>query len=180
MVLALLICLTIRLQREAIVSISNHFKPWLGPVSARLRYGARCSLLLTGVLTAAACENREFVLPKGSVDAGKSVFVELKCNSCHSVQGQIQHAPLEEGAIHVQLGGTVSRVKTYADLVTSIINPSHKLSRGMNTMTTTEQGDSRMPIYNDVMTVQQLVDLTAFLETTYEVWVPPYNVYQDP
>ena len=47
-------------------------------------------------------------------------------------------------------------------------------------MTTTQQGTSRMPIYNEVMTVQQLVDITAFLETTYEVWVPPYNVYQYP
>ncbi len=162
------------------MSISNNLKTWLRPVGVQLRFGARSALLLAGVLSAAACENREFVLPKGSIDAGKSAFVELKCNSCHSVQGHIQHAPLEEGAIHVELGGTVSRVKTYADLVTSIINPSHKLSRGMNTMTTTTQGDSRMPIYNDVMTVQQLVDLTAFLETTYEVWVPPYNVYQYP
>ena len=129
---------------------------------------------------AAGCQDPEFVLPKGSVEAGKAAFVELSCNSCHSVEGHIQHAPAEAGAIHVELGGTVSRVKTYADLVTSIINPSHKLSRGLNIMTTTEQGDSRMPIYNDVMTVQQLVDLTAFLETTYEVWVPPYNVYQYP
>ena len=107
-------------------------------------------------------------------------FVELGCNTCHSVAGHVEHAPLEQGALHVELGGTVSRVKTYADLVTSIINPSHKLSRGTNSMTMTESGESRMPIYNEVMTVQQLVDLTAFLETTYEVWVPPYNVYQYP
>jgi len=132
------------------------------------------------LLAAAACENREFVLPKGDADAGKAAFASLGCNNCHSVEGHVEHAPLEDGAIHVELGGTVSRVKTYADLVTSIINPSHKLSRGLNTMTTTAEGESRMPIYNHVMTVQQLVDLTAFLETTYEVWVPPYNVYQYP
>lgn len=132
------------------------------------------------VISAGACENREFVLPAGDVETGKTVFVELSCNSCHSVAEQVEHAPLVDGAIHVELGGTVSRVKTYADLVTSIINPSHKLSRGLNTMTVTEEGESRMPIYNEVMTVQQLVDLSAFLETTYEVWVPPYNVYQYP
>lgn len=128
----------------------------------------------------AACGKPEFALPPGDVSAGKMAFEELRCNSCHSVQGHVEHTPSEQGAIHVELGGTVSRVKTYADLVTSIINPSHKLSRGLNTMTTTAEGTSRMPIYNDVMTVQQLVDLTAFLETTYEVWVPPYNVYQYP
>lgn len=134
----------------------------------------------TFALLTAACGKPEFALPPGSVDAGKMAFLELRCNSCHSVEGHVEHAPTEAGAIHVQLGGTVSRVKTYADLVTSIINPSHKLSRGLNTMTATAEGTSRMPVYNDVMTVQQLVDLTAFLETTYEVWVPPYNVYQYP
>lgn len=127
-----------------------------------------------------ACENQEFVLPQGDVASGQATFIKLSCNSCHSVAGRIEHSPLEEGAIHVELGGTVSRIKTYSDLVTSIINPSHKLSRGINAMTTTEAGESRMPIYNEVMTVQQLVDLTAFLEGTYEVWVPPYNVYQYP
>ena len=109
-----------------------------------------------------------------------AAFTELGCNNCHSVTDKIAHAPEEDGAIHVELGGTVTRVKTYADLVTSIINPSHKLSRGANHMTTTADGQSRMPVYNDVMTVQQLVDLTAFLEGTYQVWVPPYNVYYYP
>ena len=131
-------------------------------------------------LLSTACGKPEFALPPGDVEAGKTAFVELRCNSCHSVEGNIEHKPTTDGAIHVELGGTVSRVKTYGDLVTSIINPSHKLSRGLNTMTTTQQGTSRMPIYNEVMTVQQLVDITAFLETTYEVWVPPYNVYQYP
>jgi sulfur-oxidizing protein SoxX len=132
------------------------------------------------LLLVSACENQEFVLPQGDVATGQKVFIDLSCNSCHSVAGHVEHSPLEDGAIHVELGGTVSRIKSYSDLVTSIINPSHKLSRGINAMTTTEAGTSRMPIYNEVMTVQQLVDLTAFLETTYEVWVPPYNVYQYP
>ena len=129
---------------------------------------------------AAACDTREFVLPPGDVEQGMATFTELGCNNCHSVTDKIPHAPEEDGTIHVELGGTVTRVKTYADLVTSIINPSHKLSRGANLMTATEDGQSRMPLYNDVMTVQQLVDLTAFLEGTYQVWVPPYNVYYYP
>ena len=145
-------------------------------MTIRLKVG----FAVAAALLLSACESKEFVLPPGDIDAGKAVFAELGCNGCHSVTGHIEHAPAEQGAIHVELGGTVSRVKTYDDLVTSIINPSHKLSRGNNLMTVTEQGDSRMPIYNEVMTVQQLVDLTAFLETTYEVWVPPYNVYQYP
>jgi len=34
-----------------------------------------------------------------------------------------------------------------------------------------------MPIYNELMTVQQLVDITTFLQGTYSVWVPEYNMY---
>lgn len=132
------------------------------------------------LMFAGGCESKEFVLPPGDQATGKQVFVDLKCNGCHSVVGQIEHAPLEPGAIHVELGGTVSRVKTYDDLVTSIINPSHRLSRGTNLMTATPEGLSRMPVYNEIMTVQQLIDITAFLEPTYRVWVPPYNVYQYP
>ncbi len=136
--------------------------------------------LSLATLLVSACETREFVLPPGDVEQGKAAFVDLGCNNCHSVTDQMEHAPFEDGDIHVELGGTVTRVKTYADLVTSIINPSHKLSRGTNKMTMTEDGQSRMPVYNDVMTVQQLVDVTAFLEGTYQVWVPPYNVYYYP
>lgn len=132
------------------------------------------------VLIICGCQPQEFVLPPGDLDAGKATFTDLGCNGCHSVTNLVAHMPLEEGGIHVELGGTVSRIKTYDDLVTSIINPSHKLSRGKNAMTTTQEGTSRMPTYNEVMTVQQLVDLTTFLENTYEIWVPPYNVYHYP
>ncbi|MEE4281571.1 MAG: hypothetical protein V2I41_06490, partial [Pseudomonadales bacterium] len=94
------------------------------------RFGYRALIMLIATLLAAAgCERKEFVLPPGDKAAGKQAFTELKCNSCHSVTNQIEHAPLTPGAIHVELGGTVSRVKTYDDLVTSIINPSHRLSR---------------------------------------------------
>lgn len=145
------------------------------------RFGYRALIMLIATLLAAAgCERKEFVLPPGDKAAGKQAFTELKCNSCHSVTNQIEHAPLTPGAIHVELGGTVSRVKTYDDLVTSIINPSHRLSRGTNLMTTTPEGQSRMPVYNEVMSVQQLIDITSFLEPTYQVWVPPYAVYQYP
>ena len=145
------------------------------------RFGYRALIMLIATLLAAAgCERKEFVLPPGDKAAGKQAFTELKCNSCHSVTNQIEHAPLTPGAIHVELGGTVSRVKTYDDLVTSIINPSHRLSRGTNLRTTTPEGQSRMPVYNEVMSVQQLIDITSFLDPTYQVWVPPYAVYQYP
>ena len=38
---------------------------------------------------------------------------------------------------------------------------------------TTELGESRMVVYNDVMTVTQLIDLVAFVQSSYVL--APYN-----
>jgi len=128
------------------------------------------------------CENQSqgFVLPPGDVEKGKTAFVDLGCGACHVLQGVFKKLPPEEGgdeAIEVVLGGPVSRVKTYGDLVTSIINPSHRLSRGTGADTVNPDGTSKMPYYNDVMSVQELVDLTTLLQTTYSLKVPEYSPY---
>lgn len=132
---------------------------------------------LLAVATLAACgpgPGREFALPPGDAARGKETFVELGCNACHSV-ADIPHLSIDDGGSRIdkRLGGPVSRVKTYEELVTSIINPSHKLATHMRTDTLTEVADpsgrSRMRNYNDVMTVSQLIDLTEFLRTTYKV-----------
>ncbi len=48
-------------------------------------------------------------------------------------------------------------------LVTSIINLSHKPARGLNEeQIITSTGEFRMPMYSEIMTVEQLIDLVAF------------------
>jgi len=94
--------------------------------------------ILATVFLLAGCEqqSRGFALPPGDATQGKATFVELGCPACHSVRGEVER--FTEGAdpaIEVILGGQTTRVKTYGDLVTSIINPSHKLSRGRNVAT---------------------------------------------
>ncbi len=34
---------------------------------------------------------------------------------------------------------------------------------------------SRMPVYNSYMTVQELIDIVAFLQPHYDVYVPAYE-----
>ena len=113
---------------------------------------------------------RGFSLPEGNVDKGRAAFLELECNACHSV-GDIEHVAGHEGAdINVKLGGQVTTVKTYGDLVTSVINPSHKTSRYYAKQNiAAEGGKSKMVVYNEIMTVQQLVDLVTYLESNYEI-----------
>ncbi len=69
----------------------------------------------------------------------------------------------------------MSQVKTYGQLVTSIINPSHKLAPGYPIETISEDGQSKMPLYNGYMTVQELIDIVSFLQPHYEVIVPQYH-----
>ena len=54
--------------------------------------------------------------------------------------------------------------------MTSVINPSHKTSwRYSKQDIATEEGELKMVVYNEIMTVQQLVDLVTFLESNYEI-----------
>ena len=133
------------------------------------------ALPLLVVLAGCNPQSRGFSLPKGDVAQGEADFVRLQCIACHSV-GDVEWAGATTGeTIHVKLGGQTTALKTYADLLTSIVNPSHKLSRGNDPGTVTDDGRSRMRVYNNVMTVQELIDIVTFLQESYEVWTPePY------
>jgi len=58
-------------------------------------------------------------------------------------------------------------LKSYSELVTSVINPSHELIRHRRAEDVSQDGQSLMVVYNDVMTVSELSDIVAFLETRY-------------
>ena len=119
------------------------------------------------VLITACGEGQGFALPEGDQNAGKRAFTVYNCNDCHSI-GTIQFAGAE-GAPHIPLGGESSTLKTYGELVTSVINPSHKVSsRYQGVM----DGGSEMRKYNDIMTVQELVDIVTFLQSEYHFTVP--------
>lgn len=122
---------------------------------------------------------RGFRLPDGDVAAGRAAFVQLQCNACHQVEGVELAAETTTPAPLTRLGGETIRVKTYGDLVTSIINPSHRIAPGLDRSTVAPGGRSLMEDarLNDVMTVRQLVDLVAFLQPTYRVRPPDYNPY---
>jgi len=108
-------------------------------------------------------------LPDGSADAGREVFVQLQCHECHSVSG-VDLPKLDEPREPViKLGGEVARISTYGELVTSIINPSHKLAKGYAKEEVATDGESQMRNYNDAMTVTELVDLVAFLQSRYKL-----------
>jgi len=102
-----------------------------------------------------------FRLPAGGdLERGKALFVSLGCNACHEVAGSDLPKPTMQPPVGVVLGGTVDYQITDGSLVSSIINPSHHKQVRAG-------GKTRMPDLDDVLTVRQLTDLVAYLQSQY-------------
>lgn len=130
-------------------------------------------LVFVLLVAATGCHQRKsargFSLPDGDARQGEQAFVTLQCHACHTVSGAALPDLAHELETPVSLGGKVTRVKTYGELVTSIINPSHRIAKGYARDDVETDGQSKMKNYNDVLTVSQLIDLVAFLEDHYEL-----------
>ncbi|HNP63434.1 MAG TPA: c-type cytochrome [Woeseiaceae bacterium] len=139
-----------------------------------------CLLTLGSILVAVGCTRSAtspagFRLPDGDADRGRAAFLYMQCHQCHTVAGEeFPELPYAE-APYVSLGGPVSKVKTYGELVTAIINPSHELAKGYAKELVSEDGESNMYNYNEHMTVQELTDLVAYLQSHYDVVIPQYD-----
>ncbi|MCW5514812.1 hypothetical protein [Muriicola sp. Z0-33] len=136
--------------------------------------------LLCGGLFISSCnqQSRGFALPAGDIEEGKATYKRLACNECHSISEIEWKGGVD--SLQIQLGGDVTIEKSYGGLVTSIINPSHKIAfryKRKNSPEITEEGLSKMKNYNEVMTVQELVDLVTFLQSEYEVSPPSTHYY---
>lgn len=143
------------------------------------------SFLLLCLFTACTPDKQSgtgLYLPEGNADQGKQAFIGLGCSWCHTVKGvELPVVENEPAPFSIQLGGQVYRVKTYGELVTSIINPNHIISSQNRHILEKLAGDknveikSVMPSFNDNMTVTQLVDLVTFLDAHYEKYIPEYT-----
>lgn len=134
------------------------------------------ALVMTGCVNEKSA--RGFRLPDGDPAQGQKNFLALDCHSCHHAVGVELPEPTSAGPVRVELGGKTTLLRTYGDLVTSVINPTHRLAPGLQRVegATDAEGKSIMRNYNEVMTVQQLVDIVAFLQPLYQV-VPPEFIY---
>ena len=107
-------------------------------------------------------------LPAGDAARGEALFESAGCVSCHTVGDAEFAESAEAGDVRVRLGSTTGRRMSYGQLVTSVVNPSHRLAPQYFSKNITKDGDSLMAVYNDTLTVTQLTDLVAYLQTHYE------------
>lgn len=132
------------------------------------------ALLATGC-TGGQKSLRNFRLPDGDAARGQAAFVALRCHTCHTVSGVTLPAPTADPAHQLALGGDVARLRTYGDLLTAIAHPAYALSDKIPGPERRKMGKTPMKGVNDVMTVQELIDLVAFLHPRYRLLEPLYE-----
>jgi hypothetical protein len=137
----------------------------------------RYALVLMAALSLACGTGRKgsagFHLPDGDPEKGKAVFLALRCHTCHRVEGMDFPAPVASPPVPVVLGGEIPQPRTDGELVAAIIDPSHKLAPGYKKESVKGGDLSRMGDFSDALTVRELVDLVAFLQSRYKVVAPP-------
>lgn len=99
----------------------------------------------------------QFRLPKGDPAKGREVYKKFECYSCHEGRGENFPAP-EGDAVGPELSqmGPLHPVEYFTE---SVINPSVLVERRY----LGPDGKSKMPSFNEDMTVQELIDLSAYL-----------------
>lgn len=104
----------------------------------------------------------KFTLPKGNPGQGRVVFEKFECHACHEVKGESFPAPKEKEAVGPELSvmGPLHDNEYFAE---SIINPSALIEKGKSYAA--GDGSSKMPSYNDSLTVQEAIDLVAYLRS---------------
>jgi Cytochrome c len=130
-------------------------------------------LLASALLTTSCAYDPSFGFPveEGDIAAGRQAFIDHQCHQCHSVAG-VSLPPLAGASgVMLELGGETSTVRTYGGLMTSIINPNHEISEAYRDRLLLRGEvplNSPMPMpHIDNMTVRQLIDIVAFLDSRY-------------
>jgi L-cysteine S-thiosulfotransferase len=131
-------------------------------------------------LALAACQparkgSAGFRLPDGDPARGRAVFVANRCHACHLVAGEQLPAPVAEPPVPVELGGRVPAAITDGEFVTSIVNPSHRLAASVEPAAVRSGGLSRMGDFGESLSVRDLIDLVAYLQSLYTVDPPPMH-----
>jgi putative copper export protein/mono/diheme cytochrome c family protein len=100
-----------------------------------------------------------FRLPPGDARRGRAVFTRLECFRCHRLRGESHPPPSAAGPELTGIGGH----HPAAYIAESIVNPNAVIVEGPGY--TGADGRSTMPDYRDTLSVADLMDLVAYLET---------------
>jgi mono/diheme cytochrome c family protein len=102
----------------------------------------------------------KFTWPAGDPGRGRAAFIKFECYACHEVRTDTFPAPKDADKVGPELSamGPLHDADYFAE---AILNPGAVIEKGKHYEA--PDGSSKMPSYNDSMTVQELVDLVAYL-----------------
>ena len=129
---------------------------WLGGVS-----GAQVPGSETGHGGHGTPAGWRFTWPAGDAGRGRDVFVRYECFSCHEVRGERFPIPRDASNVGPELASMGPAHETEY-FVEAIINPNAVVERGKGY--DAADGSSKMPSFNDTLTVQELMDLVTYLK----------------
>jgi hypothetical protein len=100
----------------------------------------------------------KFSFPEGDHNAGKVVFMKMECYACHDVKLR-RESLAKFGDVGPDLSGYSALPKEY--LAESIIRAHTVVAAPGYTL---KEGKPGMGNYNHFMTIQEMIDLVAFLK----------------
>jgi mono/diheme cytochrome c family protein len=102
-----------------------------------------------------------FTWPPGDAARGREIFQKLECYSCHEVRGERFPGPSDAARLGPELSA-MGPMHPPEYLAEAIINPSAVVER--NHGYAAADGSSKMPSYSDALTLQETIDLVAYLK----------------
>ena len=100
-----------------------------------------------------------FSFPDGNPDTGKQLYVKMECFACHTIKLPKESLAARPGNVGPELTGYSVLPKEY--LASSIIKTHTVVAAPGYTV---KDGKAAMGNYNHFLTVQELIDLVAFLK----------------
>jgi mono/diheme cytochrome c family protein len=102
-----------------------------------------------------------FAWPAGDPARGRVIFAKYECFSCHEVRGEPFAVPKDADNVGPELAamGPAHQADYFVE---AIINPSAVIEGGKGYEAA--DGSSKMPSFNDTLTIQELLDLVAYLK----------------
>ena len=100
-------------------------------------------------------EEWKFTMPRGDPNQGRAIFEKFECYYCHEVRGQEFPYPVEDAPELSQIGA-LHPVEFFAE---SIMHPNAVVPKAYRE----SDGSSPMTNFAGKMTVQELIDVSAYL-----------------
>lgn len=111
--------------------------------------------------TATTPDHATIRLELGDAERGRQVFDDLRCWTCHAVEGEEFHEPVASPPTGVVIGSKWDRRLSPDEIADSILAPSHDIDEAYTEGVAKSGKLSRMGAYSH-MEVGQLSDLVAY------------------